>query len=159
MDGRRAIVHRPDEPQPFQDVTVLVDTVTARELRYTKREVQKAREALDLHRSAGLPSVAALAERIRNGAFLNSDVTLADIRRMVELYGEPLGNLKGKTVRRPPPKVAYDMLVGSVNNIVREIVLAIDIFFVGGLAFLLSISNRLNLMMVRYLPNRSGTFY
>eukprot|EP01039_Chlorochromonas_danica_P011690 gene11690-13121_t len=154
MDGRRAIVHRPDEPQPFQDVTVLVDTVTARELRYTKREVQKAREALDLHRSAGLPSVAALAERIRNGAFLNSDVTLADIRRMVELYGEPLGNLKGKTVRRPPPKVAYDMLVGSVNNIVREIVLAIDIFFVGGLAFLLSISNRLNLMMVRYLPNR-----
>eukprot|EP01039_Chlorochromonas_danica_P014356 gene14356-16749_t len=25
---------------------------------------------------------------------------------MVELYGEPLGNLKGKTVRRPPPKVA-----------------------------------------------------
>eukprot|EP00981_Chlorochromonas_danica_P015095 scaffold10414_cov278-Ochromonas_danica.AAC.1 len=38
MDGRRAIVHRPDEPQPFQDVTVLVDTVTARELRYTKRE-------------------------------------------------------------------------------------------------------------------------
>jgi hypothetical protein len=70
---------------------------------------------------------------------------------MVELYGEPLGNLKGKTVRRPPPKVAYDMLVGSVNNIVREIVLAIDIFFVGGLAFLLSISNRLNLMMVRYL--------
>ena len=62
-----------------------------------------------------------------------------------------MGSVQGRTVRNKPPSVNDDIVIRSQAE---TTILYIDIFFINGLPFLLSISKGFNLLVVTYLRNR-----
>ncbi len=78
-----------------------------------------------------------------------------DIVRDIKVNWKDVAALKGKTVRKVPSKVnTADDLINIIVD--RNLVLCVDIFFVSGIPFLLSVSKRLCLMMARYLADRAA---
>lgn len=130
----------------------LVETVAENEAIYTQREIEEAKQAIELKRRLGNPSVKDLAKMINAGSILNCPVTPTHIHRAVKIYGPDLESLKGKTVRKTPKTVHFDSVF---KNVVSEVTLCIDIFYISGVAFLLSVSRRLGLLMVRHIPNKN----
>ncbi|NBR23750.1 MAG: hypothetical protein EBU08_08270, partial [Micrococcales bacterium] len=158
VDGGRVMDFKPKnrlyvhEYQPSPDYA-LVQTVEQNELRYTKREVDAANAARELSKRLGYPSSKDLADLIRNGGILNCPVTIADLNRALEIYGPDVGILKGKTVSTKPRIAKVELIPKALNS---AIVLCVDLMFANGICFLMSLSERLNLTMTKYLRDRSS---
>jgi hypothetical protein len=58
------------------------------------------------------------------------------------IWGKDLGSLKGKSVRIQPSTVKVSPRQADIN---RNIILCMDIGFIGGLPFLVSISRRVQI--------------
>jgi len=129
-------------------------TVTDNEARYTKREVEGAKRARLLKESAGYPSNADLAWALARGDIINTDVTAKDLKRMVDIYGPSLGDLKGKTKRGRPSITDIE----PVESFMREAqTLEEDIMFVDQIPFLVSLSTPLDLIIISELKARTAT--
>jgi hypothetical protein len=113
---------------------------------FTQREIAQAYVAAKLYRSVGRPSGADF--------ILNSPVTSNDFKRAIASWGADIGSLKGKTVRRPPAPVKDSEM--AVVYVVGPLILCTDLFFINGIIYLLSISRKLNLLVVRHLQNRKA---
>jgi len=89
---------------------------------------------------------------INHGGLNNCPISSLDFKRALDIWGADLGVLKGKTVRSTPTHVedVYPLPDGHID----PVTLCMDLFFIDGLVFLLSISRKLNLLVVRYLPDR-----
>jgi uncharacterized protein Yka (UPF0111/DUF47 family) len=130
----------------------LINTVEENEMRFSPREVEGAKQARELQRRLGHPSVKDLIKMLSSGSILNCPVTVHDVKRAIEIYGPDLASLKGKTTRHKPESVKIE----TIDRIIPpEIIICLDVFTISGLPFLLSISKRLNLLMVRYLKDHS----
>jgi len=129
-----------------------VQTVEENESKYTKREVELAQLSIEAMRRLGNPSVKDFVHALTHGDITNSPITARDVHRAVAIYGPSLAVLKGSTVRRKPEQVKIDASV--IKPVQEGIVICIDYIFVAGLVFLLSVSRRLNLIMVRYVTSR-----
>jgi hypothetical protein len=72
----------------------------------------------------------------------NCPVTSIDVTNANKIFGPDLETLKGKTVRITPPPVATDyvQITKEIVYLNRNVTLAIDIIFVNGLPFMVSIS-------------------
>jgi hypothetical protein len=92
-----------------------------------------------------------MVHRIKNGSIRNSPEEVKDFNNAVIMWLEDLGTLKGKMTRVKPKHVYIQETVISVD---RDVIVSIDIFFIGGIMFLLSISRRVQLMIVSYLEKR-----
>jgi hypothetical protein len=138
-----------------KDEVVLVETVEETERQFTKREIEQARKSRDLIKRLGYPSVRDLVHGIKSGSIKNAPVNERDFDNAVTMWGPDLGTLKGKTTRAATRPVEVHESEISVD---KEIVLAIDIFFIGGLMFLLSISRRVQLLIVNHLEKKSEAF-
>ena len=68
----------------------LVTTVEENKKRFTKDEVKRARRL-------GYPSEEAVAKQLNRGGIINCKLTSRDIKNRREIYGPPVGSLKGKT--------------------------------------------------------------
>jgi hypothetical protein len=86
----------------------------------------------------------------------NCPVTLTDVANANTIFGPDLATLKGKTVRITPPPVATDyvQIPNEIMSLNRNVTLAIDIMFVNGLPFLVSISRKINFTTVEYIIGR-----
>ena len=87
---------------------------------------------------------------IRSGGLLNCEYTVEDVLRAHKIYGPDIASLKGKTKRSKQRAPKIDQLFWRRIRALQT--LCIDLFFVCGLTFLLSVSKPLDLMMVTYLP-------
>ena len=106
---------------------------------YIKREVIGARKARNLMRKYGYASDADLIRLINNGGVINCPVTAQDVYRAHKLYGHDVGSLKGKSRMKKPLAVTFDPIPKSV--------VSVDIMFVEGNPYLLSISKPYGLFM------------
>ena len=79
-----------------------ISTVYENEMKYTKREVEAAKMASELKKKLGYASDADLALALSRGDIVNSDLTAKDVKRMTDIYGRSLGELKGKTKKSKP---------------------------------------------------------
>ena len=130
-----------------------VQTVESNQMLYSKREVKRADDALELKRKLGYPSTADMIKMISTGAILNCPVTVADIKRAINIYGPDLASLKGKTVTRKS-RIAYaEKPVIKFQN--AEITLCIDIMYINGISFLITVSEDLGLLMIGELKSKN----
>lgn len=136
----------------YKNGMVMIQTVVENESRFTKREVEKAKLAIDIRRRLGYPSVKDLCNMITTGGILNCPITISDVRRAISIYGPELAVLKGATTRRAPETVKIETIIRSTSE---PLVLCMDIMFVAGLMFLITVSRRLNIIMTRYIDGKT----
>ena len=71
-----------------------------------------------------------------------------------ENLGEDLGSVVGKTTRKTPETVVIEHVEPIAH---KRITLCIDLYYIGGLTFLLSVSRNVCLCMVSYVASRNIT--
>ena len=137
---------------PSPHAHIFVNTVAQNELLYSKREVEEAKQARELSRMLAFPSFKDISEAISSGTLIDCPVTTQSLKRSIVIYGTPDSILKGKInhTTKPPDKIIT--ITRPPDNDVR---LDGDIFFIEGIAFLLTCSTPINLLGVTALANRT----
>jgi hypothetical protein len=131
----------------------LVETVNENRAKYTKEEVKRADEARELWKTLAFPSTKDFIWMLKNGKVLGTRIAIHDVLRMFNIYGTDCSVLKGRVVRKQPDKVIIESIEREISG---DLVVAVDIMFIDGVAFLVSISRRLQLIMVEHLANKSA---
>ena len=136
--------------QPDGGVTAMIQTVEGNEKLYTKRQVQGAERARVLCEELGFVSNQDLVKLIKRG-IPGCDVTVPDVYRALRIYGESLGNLRGKTKRC---NAEYVDLESVPKEIDVDITLHVDIMFVENIPFLIAVIAPMSMTMVQLLGSR-----
>jgi hypothetical protein len=76
-----------------------------------------------------------------------------DYKNALEIYGEDLGVIKGKTVKKKQGHVHIET-EARVNGRKNNIILAIDLIFFTGLLFLITVCRNIRFVTATLLPNR-----
>ena len=123
---------------------------------YSKRQIKDAKEALALLPKLGYPSKQDFINMIRAGRIANCNILEEDVARMYDIWGPDVASMKGKTTRTKPNRVRENIValpaeILEKNKIVH---LPLDIFFIGSLAFCISLSRDILLTTIQYLTNR-----
>ena len=87
----------------------------------------------------------------------NCPISLDDAKNMFRLLEQDVAVLKGKTVRRDTSHVASNQTIPVDPDILRlhkSVTLCIDIFYVDGLPFLLTVSRNIRYFTINALNNR-----
>ena len=148
--GRLSICNVKDDKTAGTRRVVLPITVAENERLFTKREVQAAQKTRELKRILGFPSDADLMELLKTG-IKNAPVEINDVKRASIIYGPDWSELKGKTVMNKPSAVKIDPIMRPIQQLQT---LHVDIMFVEGLPFLISVCQPLGLVMVDRIPDR-----
>jgi hypothetical protein len=84
----------------------------------------------------------------------NIPVLHTDITNARNIFGRNLAAVRGKTVRSTPERVNTELLAipDDYHRLHRFVTLAVDVMFVNGLAFLVTISRDIRLRTAEYLP-------
>ena len=122
-------------------------------MNYSTQELLRAKAALELQRKLAYASTADVHKVISHGTITNLEVSNSDLYRGIQIEGESVAVLKGKT-RSSNPLVFQDNKV--VTNELRRQVLFSDIFFVEGIPFLLSVMSPCDYVLTNQLSSRSA---
>ena len=125
---------------------VLVQTVDENMGRFTKREVQQAKQAMELLARMGFPSVADAISMLGSGT--NFDVSARDFQIAESIWGMDRASLQGKTTKKASP-VADVSIQGKVVQ--QQQILSVDIMFVDKIPFLVGVATPLDLTIVTSL--------
>ena len=135
-----------------------VQTVRGNMEGFTKGEVkeaQKAREAQAMLRH--------LADRnflgmVRGGMISNCPVTVNTVNNAHQIFGPDLAGIRGRTVRRPPESVTTNYV--QIPRVILErhqlVTLAVDVMFVNGVPFLVSVARGLNLVTAEFTSSQTA---
>ena len=132
---------------------VLVDTTAGNMLKYTKREVEKAEIAKRLFSILGRPSIKDFVELVAKNNLQHCPINIHDIKRAMDIWGKDIGAIMGSTTRKKPNSLPDDLFVRTEED---NTVLYVDLFFINGLTFMLSISKGYNLLVVRYMDSKKA---
>ena len=120
---------------------------------FPKREQDAAVAARQLERNLGYPSERDLTNGISSGAITGSGITVKDIRNAKTIFGPDSHKLQGAMTRRAPKMhLSQPTSVASM----REQRMIADVFFVDGIAFVVSISKPMDLVLVKSIASRHG---
>jgi hypothetical protein len=123
-----------------QTLATIADNVS----QYPKRVVKAARRASELIARLGFPSTGKLAELINSGNLTNEVVSVQDIERALDIFGPSVPSLKGKTQKRQPTQLPLE----TPRQVVRgPLVMHLDIIFVRGTPYLLTVTTPLGYIM------------
>ena len=86
--------------------TTLVNTIEENKLFFTPRQFLRAKKARELYHALGTPSIKDFKSIITTNAIADNPVNTEDIELALQIFGEDIGSLKGKTTRRKPLPVA-----------------------------------------------------
>ena len=136
----------------------LVTTLEENLKNFTRRQRNGIEQAHRVYILVGRPSHDNFLRMISHRQLPNCPVTLDDARNMMIAYGPNTAAIQGKTTRSKPKHVLSNRLVPLEPSILqahRDVTLAMDIFFVDGLIFLLTVSRNLRFYTIHDLQNRS----
>jgi len=139
-----------------QQGTLLINTVQGNQEQYTARARQQAELARKIQDIIGRPSTRDYIRIVESNQLPNCPVTVKDILTAEQIYGPNLGSLKGKTVWRQESHVAGNQveLPMTILDEFRNVLLCIDIMFVNGIPFLMTISRAIKFGTAEMLNRR-----
>ena len=129
---------------------------------YTREEVEGAILARKMQGRGGHPSEAAFKREVSrmspSSIFNDSPITVKDITNARNIFGPSTACLKGKWVRgRPDPvRPEYITIPEQLISINKYVTLAVDVMFVSGLPFLVTLSRRIRYVTVQFVPRRTA---
>jgi hypothetical protein len=132
----------------------MVTTVEDNKKIYSQREQADAEKALSLCQSLGYPSSQSLIDMLNTGAIVNAPVTAKDVARATRIFGPSLGTIRGKTRKNKVSSAPLEYLPREISS---QLVLHVDIMFISGTAYLISVSTPLGLTMVNILGHTPGS--
>ena len=123
---------------------------------FTKREIRDARRAVSLKAKVGFASDKDLIWALKTGAIKNCEVKPKDFENAIAIWGKNIAELKGKTVRKKPAPVVSNIMKvpRDLLKLEKDISLNLDIFFVNGSPFLITLSMRIYFTTVSNLKNQ-----
>ena len=123
-----------------------------------KREVLKAKEARRAQAMMGNPSKKDYKTMVSNNLILECPITSMDITRARAIFGPDLPSVRGKTVQTTPAPVVADYVAvpQKLVDANKATTLAADVFFVDGIAFLLTVAQRIKFVTAEHLPVRTA---
>ena len=113
---------------------------------FTKKQVAMADAARALSQTMSFPTDSTLKSMLNHHMIRNCPVTAADMDRAIQIYGNNIAVLKGKSEKKAPHQIPIQTIVEVPPNILsqnKNVTLYVDIFFVDKLVFLLTISKYL----------------
>jgi hypothetical protein len=119
---------------------------------FTKWQVIHAREAVELQRRLGFPANSSIKKFIDSGAMLNVPTTTIDVDRAEDMYGKSIPFLQGKSNKHKSESV---VVVPKRRYTDASITLHVDIMFVEGLIFLVSVGVPGDVVMITHMDSRS----
>ena len=143
-----------------QKTVQFVQTVSDNESLMTSKEIERAKLALDLQEYLGWPSVDEFIKIVQRNEAKNININVDDIKRAVHLYGIPSPYLKGRmTRRRPLRQDQLDFLQSPlpVELYDKRIELYMDIFYFGGMKFIIMESSRIKYIEIESISSESMT--
>ncbi len=136
-----------------------VQTVRGNNEGHTKRDVLQAKEARCAQAMIGNPSKGDFKGMVSGNLIKNCPIMTTNITNARTIFGPDLASIQGKTVQRTPAPVVADYvavpcLLVEQNKVVT---MAADVFFVDGMAFLITVSCRIKFITAEHVPVRTVT--
>ena len=125
-------------------------TVKANRLKYTKREVKRADEAMKLRRRLSFPADETIT---KFQSIINIPTTRKDLVRSVDIYGKDRNSIRGKGTKRKT-KTIYMESIYKPSEVEQH--MNIDIFFIDGEGYLISVLTPLDYVMITRIKNRTS---
>ncbi len=122
----------------------------------TKHQVASADLACNLQAGLAYPSVHDLKWIVKANMLKDSPVTSQDVDVALKIWGPSVALLKGKTVLQKPPFVIEDVIevLKEIRQLHKRVTLTIDIFFVNGVPYFVTLSLQICFLSVTHLQNR-----
>ncbi len=116
---------------------------------YTRREVEEARTAQEAQAMLGHPTDQEFLGIIRSGMISNCPVTPTAVQNANQIFGPNLAAVRGRMVRRTPESVTTNIveIPRAIPEQHQRVTLAVNIMFINGVPFLVSISRGINLSL------------
>jgi hypothetical protein len=167
--GNKFTVVKPDNDVVFEQssaglyyhdigsrVFVMVNTIKENREGFTRRELDRAKEARCALALVGYPPPKDVMNMVRSDMIKNCPISPTDITNAHKLCGPDIATLKGKIIRQTPAGVMteYVEIPKEIISLNKNITLAVDIMFVCGLPFMVSISRKIKFTTAEYLPGR-----
>jgi hypothetical protein len=131
-----------------------VETELKNEQLFTKNEVERARTAGTLIRRLGFPSTGMIIPMIERGTLNNCPVTAADVLRCLKISDKAfISYYKGKATHR---SVNFDKPINVPRLIDKSQILHMDVMFIAGQPFLVSVAKPMNLFSVTPMGKSGG---
>ena len=146
------------DPRVQQGNFAFVETVRANKSLFTKRQIKGAQQARRLYKCLSHPSIPDFKWVLRTNGIKDCPVTLNDAEIAQKIWGPNIATLKGKTMRKGADAVKVESLIPIPKELLamhKDVVLAIDIFFVNKVPFFAILSRNICFTTVTHLPNRT----
>ena len=134
------------------DKSIIVMTVKDKKKLYTARQVKSAELAREYQRKLRHASPGQLIKLIGQGKLDKSDITAQDVVRALDIFGQVLGSLKGKTTSH---KTELEEEMPVVDRQFRNQIMYIDLMFVNSIPYLVSVTNPLEYVMICKLSRKN----
>jgi hypothetical protein len=136
-----------------EDIDLVLMTAQERENLYTKKEVERAKEAGEFLRTVGYLSVKEAMHLIRDGNLVNVPYSVDDIRRYYTTYGPQVAAARGKTTKQHEKSTERADIGAMEQQTMQE--LCTDVMYAAGEKFLLSVCSPLELTIVSHTESLS----
>ena len=144
---------REQETQSEVVAGTALPTIADNVAKYPQRLIKAARHAWLLQQRAGFPSTGKLSELISSSNLINEPASVQDIERATRVFGPSVPALKGKTQKRQPTTIPVE----QPRRIVRDVLtLHVDIIFMRGVPYLLSVTTPLGYLMIEALSQKAA---
>jgi hypothetical protein len=125
---------------------------------HTKREVTRAKEGRHAQAMIGNPSKKDFKGMVSNNMVPNCPIDCHDIANACNIFGPYLTSIRGKTVRHMPAPVVADYVAIMWGILERNqiVTMAADVFFVDGIAFLVTLSWKIRFVTAQHIQVRTA---
>jgi hypothetical protein len=127
---------------------------------FTRREVEEVMETREAQAMIGHPTDCKFLGMVHAKMITDCPITEQAIKNAHTIFGPNLAGVKGRMVRRPPDavKTDYVQILWQLLDMHRLVTLTVDVMFVNGIPFLVSVARCLNLVTLEYTPLRTAKY-
>ena len=135
----------------MEKTNISLPSIEVDEVQYSAKEVERCKDAIELHARLNHISDAALTKLLDHGSILNCNVSSQDLRKARKIYGPCNGCLFGKMTAPMQP----DSTSALSENIAE--ILHCDIYYLNKQAYLISVEDMRGLISIVKLDNGKST--